>query len=48
MDLIKEQIQIAAGEPLSVSQEDIKISGMLSNAGSTRRIRRRTLCHVRA
>ena len=27
MDLIKEQIQIAAGEPLSVSQEDIKISG---------------------
>ena len=27
MDLIKEQIQIAAGEPLSVSQEDIRISG---------------------
>ena len=27
MDLIKEQIQIAAGDPLSVSQEDIKISG---------------------
>jgi len=27
MDLIKEQIRIAAGEPLSVSQEDIKISG---------------------
>ena len=27
MDLIKEQIRIAAGEPLSVSQEDIRISG---------------------
>jgi len=27
MDLIKEQIKIAAGEPLSVTQEDIKISG---------------------
>ncbi|MBD9000746.1 MAG: acetyl-CoA carboxylase biotin carboxylase subunit, partial [Coprococcus catus] len=27
IDLIKEQIRIAAGEPLSVSQEDIKISG---------------------
>lgn len=27
MDLIKEQIRIAAGEPLSVKQEDIKISG---------------------
>lgn len=27
MDLIKEQIRIAAGEPLSVKQEDIKLSG---------------------
>ena len=27
MDLIKEQIKIAAGEPLSVRQEDIRISG---------------------
>lgn len=27
MDLIKEQIRIASGEPLSVKQEDIKISG---------------------
>lgn len=27
MDLIKEQIRIAAGEPLSVKQEDIKIAG---------------------
>ena len=27
IDLIKEQIRVAAGEPLSVSQEDIKIKG---------------------
>jgi len=27
MDLIKEQIRIAAGEPLSMRQEDVKISG---------------------
>ena len=27
LDLIKEQIRIAAGEPLSVSQEDVKIQG---------------------
>lgn len=27
MDLIKEQIRVAAGEPLSVSQEDVKIQG---------------------
>lgn len=27
LDLIKEQIQIAAGEPLSVTQEDIQITG---------------------
>ena len=27
LDLIKEQIRIAAGEPLSVTQEDIQISG---------------------
>ncbi len=27
LDLIKEQIRVAAGEPLSVSQEDIKIRG---------------------
>ena len=27
MDLIKEQIRIAAGEPLSVSQEDVRIQG---------------------
>lgn len=27
MDLVKEQIRIAAGEPLSVKQEDVKISG---------------------
>ena len=27
LDLIKEQIRVAAGEPLSVSQEEIKITG---------------------
>lgn len=27
LDLIKEQIRVAAGEPLSVSQEDVKITG---------------------
>lgn len=27
MDLIKEQIRVAAGEPLSVSQEDVRLSG---------------------
>ena len=27
IDLIKEQIRVAAGEPLSVSQEDIQIKG---------------------
>ena len=27
VDLIKEQIRVAAGEPLSVSQEDVKITG---------------------
>ena len=27
LDLVKEQIRIAAGEPLSFSQEDVKISG---------------------
>lgn len=27
LDLIKEQIRIAAGEPLSVTQEDIQITG---------------------
>ena len=27
MDLIKEQIRVAAGEPLSVSQEDVRIEG---------------------
>ena len=27
LDLIKEQIRVAAGEPLSVSQKDVKITG---------------------
>ncbi len=27
LDLIKEQIRVAAGEPLSVSQEDVRIHG---------------------
>ena len=39
IDLIKEQIRIAAGMPLAFRQQDIKLYWtQLSNAGSTRKI----------
>ena len=43
IDLIKEQIRVAAGEPLSVSQEDMPLNVVLM-----RKTRKSTLCHVRA
>ena len=46
IDLVKAQIRIAAGEPLAIRQEDITLKAMPSSAGSTRRIRRKTLCHA--
>ena len=46
MDLIKEQIQIAAGEPLSVSQEDIRISGHAIECRINAENPGRTLCHA--
>ena len=42
LDLIKEQIRVAAGEKLSVTQKDILLS-----AASTQRIRQRISCRVR-
>ena len=38
MDLIKEQIRVAAGETLSVSQEDVRIEAMPLSAVSMPRI----------
>jgi acetyl-CoA/propionyl-CoA carboxylase biotin carboxyl carrier protein len=39
LDLVREQVLIAAGEPLSLSQEDVRLEGMRSSAASTPRIR---------
>ena len=41
-DLIQEQIRVAAGEPLSVTQDDVRSAGTRSSAGSTPRIRTTT------
>ena len=38
VDLMKEMIRVAAGEPLSVKQEDIHLQDMRWNAGSMQRI----------
>mgnify|MGYP000305558355 CR=1 FL=1 len=45
-DLIKEQINIAAGEKLSFTQDDVVIRGHAIECGSTRRTRRETSCPV--
>ena len=47
IDLIKEQIRVAAGEHLSVSQEDIHIQDMRLNAVLMQKIRPGILCPVR-
>ena len=48
IDLIKEQIRVAAGEPLSVSQEDIQIKGHAIECRINAENPKSTLCHVRA
>ena len=40
LDLVREQVLIAAGEPLSLRQEDVRCTGMRSSAGSTPRTSR--------
>ena len=40
LDLVREQIRVAAGEPLSIRQEDVCCGGTRSSAGSTPRTRR--------
>ena len=40
IDIVKAQLAIAAGEPLSLSQDDVRWRGTRSSAASTRRIRR--------
>ena len=48
IDLIKEQIRVAAGEPLSVSQEDIQIKGHAIECRINAENPKKRLCHVRA
>ena len=43
VDIVKEQIRIAAGQPLSVKQEDIVLRGMLSSVVSMQKIQSLTL-----
>ena len=47
IDLIKEQIRVAAGEPLSVKQEDVRLDGWAINAASMQKIPRSSLCRPR-
>ena len=35
IDLVNEQIKIAAGSPLTIAQEDVRFTARRSNAGST-------------
>lgn len=44
VDLVRDMITVAAGNPLPYKQEDIKFSGLPSNAVSMPKIRRITLC----
>ena len=46
IDLIKEQIYIAAGLPLDLTQEEITYAVMHWNVASTPKIQRRILCSV--
>ena len=48
IDLVREQILIAAGEPLSVRQEDVGCAATRSSAGSTPRTSPRASCRRRA
>ncbi len=48
VDLVKEQIRVAAGLPLSVKQEDICMRGHAIECRSTRRTRQRISCPVPA
>ena len=41
LDLVREQVLIAAGEPLSIAQEDVTCEATRSSVGSMRRIRYR-------
>lgn len=47
VDLIKEQLRIAAGQPLSIKQEEVHVRAMRWNAVSTPKIRTPS-CQVRA
>ena len=47
IDLVREQVLIAAGEPLSFRQEDVRFAGTRSSAGSTPRTSRRPSCRRR-
>ena len=38
LDLVREQVLIAAGEPLAFGQDDVRFTATRSNAGSTPRI----------
>ena len=46
VDIVKEQIRIAAGQPLSVKQEDIVLRVMLSSVVSMQKIQPSTLLQV--
>ena len=48
LDLVREQILIAQGEPLSVRQEDVSLRGTRSSAASMRRTSARASCPRRA
>jgi 3-methylcrotonyl-CoA carboxylase alpha subunit len=45
VDLVHAQLRVASGEPLPFTQDSLTQRVMRSNAGSTRKIRRRVFCH---
>jgi hypothetical protein len=45
IDIVKEQIRVAAGERLSFKQSEVTFTGTRSNAASTPRIRKRSCRH---
>ena len=48
LDLVREQILLALGEPLSLTQDDVSCAATRSSAASTRRTSRRAFCRRRA
>ena len=46
VDLVRDMITVAAGNPLPYKQEDINSAELPSNAVSMPKIRRITLCHL--